>query len=86
MASNLGQAARVTVEISNNVATVAQVAQDAAAGADQSRVGAGEVAREAEELRTLIGRFHLKVVDGGSPSREAHSTSDATNEKSAHAA
>ncbi|HTS87535.1 MAG TPA: hypothetical protein VMG41_03510, partial [Gemmatimonadales bacterium] len=57
MSRNIGEAARGAGEIASHIATVAQTAQQATASLTDSRVATAELARLAEELHAMVGKF-----------------------------
>ena len=54
---NVGEAAKGSNEIAQNITGVAQAAQSTTSGANDTQGAAGELARMASELQTLVGRF-----------------------------
>ena len=53
----MGEAATAAREIAGSISGVAQAAGTAAAGVDQTRTAAGELARMAGDLQQLVSRF-----------------------------
>ncbi len=54
---NVGEGARNTAQISNNIAGVANAARSTSAGAHDANLAAGELARMATEIRTVVSQF-----------------------------
>jgi methyl-accepting chemotaxis protein len=56
---SISEAAAGTAEITRNITGVATAAQDAAQGASQTQISAGELANMAVTLRELVGQFEV---------------------------
>jgi methyl-accepting chemotaxis protein len=63
MGRNVTESAQGSGEIARNVTTVAEVAQNTAAGAGQTMTAATELARMASELKQLLSRFTFDAPD-----------------------
>jgi methyl-accepting chemotaxis protein len=60
---SVGDAADGATEIAGNVAGVAEAAHDTSTGASDTLAAARQLAGMAEELRRLVGQFHLGAAD-----------------------
>jgi len=59
MSRGIGEVAGGTTRIATNIAGVAATTSASVAGINQARDASGEVARTAEEIRSLVGRFRI---------------------------
>lgn len=59
IAHSISDAARASAEIASNTSGVANAAERTSAGAASTKQAAAELARMAEELRGLVGQFHV---------------------------
>ena len=77
---NVGEAAKGSSQIVENIVSVATAAKSTTEGATNTQVAAQELARMAAELQRLVGQFKFDEGGGGTPKGEGRPTNKQVRE------